>query len=93
VEIQERDKALKTVRLLTLIDIPIMYIDAIRGPRLVGYVVILSRGKGLITIYKESIRWVSITSVLGIELIVIAEGLEYAKRTFNNTYLVVVTDS
>jgi ribonuclease HI len=31
--------------------------------------------------------------VLGIELTAIAEGLEYAKRTFNDTYLVVVTDS
>jgi ribonuclease HI len=74
-------------------DIPVMYIDAIRGPRLAGCVVILSRGKGLTTIYKESIGWASTTSVLGIELIAIAEGLEYAKRTFNDTHLVVVTDS
>jgi ribonuclease HI len=70
-----------------------MYTDAIRGPRLAGCVVILSRGKGLTTIYRESIGWTSTTSVLGTELIVIAEGLEYAKRTFDNTHLVVVTDS
>jgi ribonuclease HI len=93
VEIQERDKALETARLLTLMDIPVMYTDAARGPRLAGCAVILSRGKGLTTIYKESIGWASTTSVLGTELTAIAEGLEYAKRTFNDTHLVVVTDS
>jgi hypothetical protein len=36
-------------------DIPVMYTDAVRGPQLAGCVVIFSRGKGLTTIYKESI--------------------------------------
>ena len=53
----------------------------------------MPRGQELEVIQKESIGWSSTASVLGVELVAIAEALEYAWRHITDTRLVILSDS
>ena len=58
-----------------------------------GYAIVLVRGQGLEVVQTESIGWSSTASVLGVELVAIAEALEYAWRHITDTRLVIISDS
>jgi ribonuclease HI len=88
VEIQARDEAIETARLLPLLNVPVLCTDAARGPRLAGCAVIIEKGTNLMTTYKESVGWSSTTSVSGTELRAIAEALDYANRQINDSRIV-----
>lgn len=92
-EIQERTKALETARLLRIAGFPTPYKDAASGKRLIGYATVLVRGQEVRVVQKESIGWSSTASVLGAELVAIAEATEYAWRHITDEILVVMTDS
>lgn len=93
VEIQEKSKALETARLLKLAGYPTLYTDAASGERLIGYAIVLVRGQEVRVVQKESIGWSSTASVLGAELVAIAEAIDYAWRHITDTLLVVMSDS
>jgi ribonuclease HI len=93
VEIQERSEALETSRLLRLAGFPTLYTDAASGKRLTGYATVLVRGQELEVVQKASIGWSFTASVLGAELMAMAEALEYAWRHITDTRLVIMSDS
>ena len=58
-----------------------------------GYATVLVRGQELKVVQKEAIGWSSTASVLGAELVAMAEAAEYAWRHITDTRLVIMSDS
>lgn len=93
VEIQDKQEAIETARLLKIAGYPTLYTDAANGEQLTGIAVVLVQGQTQRVVHQGSIGWKATASTLGAELLAISEALEYAIHRVTGTRLVVTTDS